>query len=154
MRNSVLILLFISMFFTSCDSNKIYEENFAVADNGWKADDIKTFEIEIEDTISALNLYINLRTSTDYPYSNIYLFLYSEYPDGYSDKDTLEIILAEPSGKWFGESSGTVVENRILISQGGRFATKGKYVFKLEHGMREEVLPEIIDVGMRVELMQ
>jgi gliding motility-associated lipoprotein GldH len=149
-----LILLFLLAFVYSCDSNRIYEENLAVDEEGWRADDIKTFQFEIEDTISALNLYINLRTSTDYQYSNIYLFLYSEYADGYADKDTLEFILAEPDGRWLGESSGTVVENKIVISSGGRFATKGTYTFKLEQAMREEVLPEVLDVGFRVELKE
>lgn len=148
---SIVMLVMLSL---SCDSNKIYEENFAVENNEWKHSDIKTFEFEIDDTLSPLNLFINLRTTTDYQYSNIYLFLHSEYPDGYSDKDTLEFILAEPNGKWLGESSGTVVENQVLISRGGRFMHKGTYIFKLEHAMREEVLSEIIDVGFRVELME
>lgn len=137
----------------SCDSSMLYDQQFSVAEDGWHSDDVKTFEFDIEDTLSPLDLYINVRTSTDYPYSNIYLFLYSEYPDGYSDKDTLEFILAESNGKWLGESSGTVVENKMLISRGGRFAAAGKYVFKLEHGMRESVLPEVLDVGFRLELM-
>lgn len=149
------IILSSVLFFVvvSCDSNQLYEENFSVDDDGWHQDDIKTFEFDITDTISPLNLYINIRTSTDYAFSNLFMFLYSDYPDGYSDKDTLEFILAEPSGKWLGESSGTVVENKILIFKGGRFTTPGTYKFQLEHGMRPPVLPEIIDVGFRVELM-
>lgn len=148
----ILFVFVLGLTVISCDSNRIYEENFAVDDEGWKAEDVKTFQFDIEDTLSALNLFINLRTSTDYKYSNIYVFLYSEYPDGYSDKDTLEFILAEPDGRWLGESSGTVVENKVLISQ-GRFTHKGTYTFKLEHAMRDEVLAEVIDVGFRVELM-
>ena len=151
---SKIFLIAIVMLIFSCDSNKLYEENLTVDKDGWHADDVKTFEFEIEDTLSPLNLYINLRTTTDYPFSNLYLFLYSSYPDGYRDKDTLEFILAEPSGKWLGENSGTVVENKIMIFKGGRFTKQGTYQFKLEHGMREKILPEILDVGFRVELME
>ncbi|MFT4601626.1 MAG: gliding motility-associated lipoprotein GldH, partial [Arenicella sp.] len=67
--------------------------------------------------------------------------------------DTIEYILAAPNGEWYGESSGTVVENKMLISRGGRFATAGKYIFKIEHAMREEILPEVLDVGFTVDLM-
>lgn len=148
-----LSVLFASML-VSCDSNKLYEENLAVDEDGWHHDDIKTFEFDITDTISPLNLYINVRTSTDYAFSNLFMFLHSDYPNGYSDKDTLEFILAEPSGKWLGESSGTVVENQIMIFKGGRFTTQGTYKFQLEHAMRQKVLPEILDVGFRVELME
>lgn len=134
----------------SCDSNRIYEENIPVENNVWMKEDVKTFQFEIVDTMSALDLYINVRTTTDYPYSNLYLYLYSDYPNGYTDKDTLEFILAQQDGKWLGESSGTVVENQILISRGGRFPAAGTYTFKMEHAMRDEALPEIIDVGFRV----
>lgn len=151
--NKFLFVISLLFVLVSCDSNKLYEENMAVAGDGWHHDDIKTFEFEITDTISPLNLYINVRTSTDYAFSNLFMFLHSNYPDGYSDKDTLEFVLADPSGEWLGESSGTVVENKILIFKGGRFTTPGTYKFQLEHGMRQEVLPEILDVGFRVELM-
>ena len=99
-----------------------------------------------------MNLWINFRTSTDYPYSNLFIFLHSKYPDGWEGKDTLQFILAKPNGEWEGESSGTVVENKFLVSQGA-FRKSGTYEFRIEHAMREDVLPEIIDVGFRVELM-
>lgn len=156
LKNFRQIIFFGAMILlaTSCDSNRIYEENFTVENNTWLADDIKTFEFEITDTMSALDLYVNVRTTTDYPYSNLYVFLYSDYPNGYTDKDTLEFILAQQDGKWLGESSGTVVENQILISRGGRFPTAGKYSFKIQHAMREDALAEIIDVGFRVALTE
>lgn len=147
-------LLLLLTLLPSCDSNRIYEENIPVEKNTWHADDIKTFAFDITDTTSGLDLYINLRTTTDYPYSNLFIFLYSHYPNGYTDKDTLEFILAQPDGKWLGESSGTVVENQILISRGGRFPVAGKYTFKIQQAMREEELGEIIDVGFRVAYME
>lgn len=153
-RLSLLSVFCVALCFTSCDSNRIYEENFSVENNVWNYEDVKTFSFEITDTLSPLDLFINVRTTTDYAYSNLYLFLYSEYPNGYTDKDTLEFILAEPDGKWLGENSGTVVENQILISRGNRFSFSGKYTFKIQHAMREENLPEIIDVGFRVALME
>ena len=150
----VTFLLLAALVVSSCDSNRIYEENIAVENNVWKADDIKTFSFDIVDTVSALDLFVNIRTTTDYPYNNLYVFLYSEYPNGYTDKDTLEFILAELDGKWLGESSGTVVENQILISRGGRFQASGKYTFKIQQAMREKELAEIIDVGFRVAYME
>lgn len=148
-----LLLLGFLIVLVSCDNNRIYEEHVAVDSEGWHADDIKTFSFDIDDTLSPMNLWINFRTSTDYPYSNLFIFLYSEYPDGYESKDTLQFILARPNGEWEGESSGTVVENKFLVSQGA-FRKSGSYIFKIQHAMRDELLPEILDVGFRVELMK
>lgn len=151
--NSILFLC-LAWVLNSCDSNRVYEENFSVENNVWNYEDVKTFSFDITDTLSPLDLYVNIRTTSDYQYSNLYVYLYSAYPNGYSDKDTLEFILAEQDGKWLGESSGTVIENQILISRGGRFPYSGKYTFKIQHAMREQDLPEIIDIGFRVALME
>ena len=138
----------------SCDNNMIYDENIAVGDNVWTFDDIKTFEFDVSDTISPVNIFVNLRTTTEYQYSNIYVFLYSEYPNGATNKDTLEFLLAKPDGEWYGDNTGTIVEFKGLIATGGRFSTAGKYRFQIQHAMREKELPEVIDVGMRVEIME
>lgn len=151
---NILVGLFIVVSLNSCDTSQVFDESQLVENQIWKSDDIKTFSFDITDTLSALNIYVNLRTTTEYPYSNIYVFLYSVYPNGTSNKDTLEFLLAKPDGKWLGENSGTVVEFKGLIASGGRFSTAGAYEFQLQHAMREKELPEIIDVGMRVETME
>lgn len=154
MHSVIGLLILVAGFVTSCDSNRVYEENFSIENSTWHKDDVKEFAFDITDTLSPLDLFVNIRTTSDYPYSNLHLFLYSEYPNGYSDKDTLEFLLAEPNGKWLGEHSGTVVEFRIMIAHGGVFSTPGKYVFKIQHAMREDELPEILDVGFRVALTE
>lgn len=152
-KSSQIILLSAIMFLAvSCDPGLVYEENIAIEDASWHKDDIKSFSFEVTDTVSPLDLYVNIRTTNDYPYSNLYLFLYSEYPDGYTDKDTLDFILAYPDGKWIGENSGTIIENQVLISRGGRFAKEGTYTFEIQHAMRDEFLPEVTDIGFRVAI--
>lgn len=148
----VVMIALLSHF--GCDSNQVFDENQAIDNQVWKSDDIKTFAFEVTDTLSPLNIYVNLRTTTEYPYSNIYVFLYSVYPNGSTNKDTLEFLLAKPDGQWLGDNSGTVVEFKGLIASGGRFSKAGRYEFQLQHAMREVDLPEIIDIGMRVETME
>ena len=72
--NKFIVLMFVTVLLAACDSNKIYEENHTVDSDGWHNDDIKSFEFEIEDTISPLSLFVNVRTTTDYKYSNLYVF--------------------------------------------------------------------------------
>ena len=128
----------------------IYENNQGFENNTWVYDDPKTFSFDIKDSSVFINLFINLRITTDYPYSNIYMFLHSDYPNGYTDIDTLEFFLADKDGYWLGDNSGTVVENSALISR-GNFPVSGTYTFKLEQAMRNDSLPEVLDVGIRIE---
>ncbi len=147
------ILFLFAIAISSCDPNRIFEENQSVENNTWKYEDVKTFSFDIQDTTSQVNIYVNLRTTTDYPYNNIYMYLYSEYPGGISLKDTLQFLLAEPDGKWLGENSGTVIEFKSLVSSGGQFTRSGTYTFRLQQAMEENDLTEIVDVGMRIEKM-
>lgn len=150
----ILSILVGAFLMASCSGNAVYEESKSIADNLWDSEDIKTFSYEAEDTISPMAIFVNLRTTVDYQYSNIYVFLYSEFPNGTTDKDTLEFLLAENDGKWRGENSGTIVEFSGLIAAGGRFSTQGTYTFQIQHAMREKQLPEVIDVGMRIETIE
>lgn len=154
MKRKIRLLLFslLSLIIISCDNHVLYEENKTFENNIWVYEDAKTFEFEIVDSLMPVKLFINLRNTTDYPYSNIYMFLHSSYPNGYTDIDTLEFFLADPKGTWLGDNSGTVVENRALISK-GVFPTPGTYKFILEQAMRNDSLPELLDIGVRLELM-
>ncbi|MDX1348639.1 MAG: gliding motility lipoprotein GldH [Putridiphycobacter sp.] len=151
-RVSYITVLCLIAGLTSCDDAMIYEKNVGFENNTWVYEDPKTFSFEITDSLLPVKLSINLRTTTNYPYSNIYMFLHSNYPNGYHDIDTLEFFLADPRGNWLGDNSGTVVENRAVISK-GVFPTTGTYHFMIEQAMRNDSLPEIIDLGLRVEVL-
>lgn len=148
---SLMCLIFIGILM-GCDDAVVYENNQSFTDNTWVYDDPKTFSFEIKDSLMPIKLSVNLRTTTSYAYSNIYMFMHSNYPNGYSDIDTLEFFLADPKGNWLGDNSGTVVENRAMLSK-GTFPTTGIYTFKLEQAMRNDSLSEILDVGIRVEMI-
>lgn len=153
MRKKInLFVVFFSLIvgFTSCESDLIFEDNQSFEDNTWTYDDVKTFSFDIKDSITSARVYLNLRTTLDYQYSNIYMYLHINYPNGYSDIDTLEFFLAQPNGKWLGEVSGTVVENQALIAQ-GVFNDPGTYTYKIEQAMYNDALEEVLDVGIKVE---
>jgi len=151
--NVFVILFILCVGFTSCDSTDlIYEDNQGFENNTWAYDDVKEFKFTIPDSITPAKIFLNLRTTLDYQYSNIYMYLHIAYPNGFTDVDTLEFFLAQPNGKWLGEVSGTVVENQALIAQ-GIFNDPGEYTYKIEQAMYNDALDEIIDVGIRVEYM-
>ncbi|MFK8037521.1 MAG: gliding motility lipoprotein GldH [Crocinitomicaceae bacterium] len=153
MKRKIRLILLVIIFtglLVACDDSVVYENNQSFTNNTWVYEDAKTFSFEISDSLIPVKLSVNLRTTTNYPYSNIYMFMHSDYPNGYKDIDTLEFFLADPEGNWLGDNSGTVVENRAMLSK-GLFPSTGIYTFKLEQAMRNDSLPEVLDVGMRVE---
>ncbi len=139
-----LILLY------SCNLNSIYNESIAIDEKGWCKDDLARFEVSIDDTIQTYDFYINIRNTTDYLYSNLYVFLNTKFPNNNMSRDTIEFVLADIEGRWLGKGWGAIKENSILISRNMRFPLKGNYEFKIQQAMRVDTLTGISDVGIRV----
>lgn len=145
-----LLWLLVILVFTSCDSTVIYEQNQAIDNATWKASEKVQFEFEMKDTTTLHNFYINLRNGENYPFSNIYVFVEMEFPNGKKSIDTVECYLADPTGKWIGSGTGSIYDNRFLYQHGKQFPLSGRYKVNIQQGMRVEELTGIYDVGFRV----
>lgn len=117
----------------------------------WNRKNKISFFVNVIDTVTPHNFYINVRNASDYPFSNLFLFMETRYPQSTYSKDTLECVLADVSGKWLGDGSGDIWDNQILFKRNFKFKRKGLHVFTLEQAMRLENLPQILDVGIRIE---
>jgi gliding motility-associated lipoprotein GldH len=144
-------LFFLVLLFTGCDPSRVFDDNKTLSSEGWDRADKANFTVNITDTISAHNVYINVRNADGYPYSNLYLFIHTQFPDGRKFTDTLECVLADQNGKWLGNGLGDIYDNQILFKRNVRFSKSGNYTFALEQAMRLQKLPLIMDVGMRIE---
>jgi len=149
--NKYLVLLSVAFVLFSCDRFRIYEKNNEIIGNAWKSSDIMTYNVDITDTGKPYNLYINIRNSGMYSYSNLYLFIKTRFPDSTYFLDTVECVLADETGKWLGKGTGNVIFNRIPYKMNFRFPQKGNYAFYIEQGMRVTELSDIMDVGLRIE---
>jgi gliding motility-associated lipoprotein GldH len=150
-RHLLVLIIPLLGFLTSCDKKRIYEENKEINNYLWDVKDVKSFELNVTDTVTPNNFYINVRNSDGYPYSNLYLFIKTIFPNGRFSHDTLECILANDEGRWLGRGLGDIWDHQIPFKKAKRFPFRGKYTFQLEQGMRTAKLPMIMDVGIRVE---
>jgi gliding motility-associated lipoprotein GldH len=129
----------------------VFEENTAIKNNKWNIKQVVKYSVNIQDTVSKHNLYINIRNGGAYEYSNLYLFIRTRLPNKKIITDTLECILADNQGRWLGRGTGQVLDNRIPFKKNVQFKDTGNYIFEIEQAMRLEELPEIYDVGLRIE---
>lgn len=137
--------------FVACDSSRVYEKNTEIPEYLWDKNNKIRFDVDIQDTVSSHNVYINIRNASNYQYNNLFLFVLTRSPKGDVVKDTVELTLADAKGKWLGEGLGDIWDNQILYKYNVRFPFKGVYTFQLEQAMRHEKLPYIMDAGIRVE---
>lgn len=143
--------IFLIIGIVSCDRKRVFEAYKTLDDNGWNKDSVVIFDVALSDTIKNHNLYVNIRNKGTYPYSNLWLFLSVGSPDGKMVTDTVEFSLAEASGRWKGSGIGDLHDNQILYKSSVYFPHKGNYTFHIKQGMRDNVLPGIRDIGIRIE---
>ena len=146
---SILSLVLLGILTLSCDRGVIYDE-YVGTDGGWKWQDAKEFKVEVSDTLSLHNIYVQVRHSVEYPLSNLYMFVHVKGPTGQHRKDTVNMILAEPGGEWTGRGTGKLRELQLLFRKQTQFRLPGTYTFTLEQAMRNPTLP-VTDLGIRIE---
>lgn len=152
LRNLLNLSLFLGLFsLTSCDDKLIFEENHGLDGMNWKTSEPITFQVDIQDTLQACNFYFNLRHGEDYPFSNIFVFMKTTFPNGEAARDTMEFTLQQSDGRWIGSGLGDLRDNQILFKQNLRFPLRGMYTFSLEQAMRQDELPHVSEVGLRIE---
>ena len=151
MRFRLLIAFCGLLALLSCDPGRVYEKNIKIPDGIWHKDNKVSFEVFIDDTVSAHNLYVNVRNTSLYPFSNLFLFIETTAPSGHTIRDTVEVILADNSGKWLGSGLGDMWDLQQAYKQNVRFAQRGKYFFEYQQAMRMDRLPFILDTGLRIE---
>ena len=133
----------------------LFQDSQPVPNKNWEIGSNITFDVEVKDTMTGYDFYIDLRNEATYPYANIYMFVNTTFPSGKSAKDTVECILADRTGRWLGSSGlGDVIDNHILFKENIRFPNSGTYSFEFEQGMRNEALPAILDVGISLEKLK
>lgn len=151
LKNPITIVL-IALLLLSCDSNKVFDQYIEVENSTWKKENVAKFTVNITDTTNAHNLYINIRNKGSYAFSNLYLFVKIEGPDGNFSLDTVNCTLADKGGKWLGKGIGDLWDVKVPYIGGFKFAKSGDYQFSFEQAMRvENGLEGITDVGLRIE---
>ncbi|MDR2914753.1 MAG: gliding motility lipoprotein GldH [Tannerella sp.] len=139
-----------SCFFFSCSKDTVYNEFQPVQQNVWDKHSEYFFNFEINDNSLPYNISLQLRNSDIYPYQNLWILFNELQPSEVFIKDTIEFMLADDFGKWTGNGI-TLFQNQIPIRKNYHFPDTGKYTISIQHGMRDDKLKGIEDIGLLIE---
>ncbi|NAS31692.1 gliding motility lipoprotein GldH [Flavobacteriaceae bacterium R38] len=145
------------ILFISCDSKGVFSEYKSVA-NDWKKNEKIEFSFPAPDTTKAYNMFINVRNDKTYEFSNLFLIVHMNFPDGKIISDTIEYEMAKPNGEWLGKGFTSLKESKLWYKENVTFPNSGTYNVQIEHAMRIngrvegiESLKGIKDVGVKLE---
>ena len=153
MRFYYLTGLFLILLFSSCDSNRVYEDTANFEKAYWLADSIKTFEFNIPDNNQGYNIQLSARNGRDYPHHNIYVqYGILDSTMTRLDEELRNFQLFHPkSGYPYGKGSGNIYENEFDLLSSYEFPYSGKFFISVQQYMRYDSLPEIYSIGLRIE---
>lgn len=149
---SFLFVVLLATVLASCrDQYAIVDTNIELDKHNWSYSEKVRIPFTIEAADKPCNLYLNLRHTSDYKYSNIFLLIHITGPDGKRSTERKEFKLALPDGEWLGSGSGNLYSYQILFREEYKFPLNGKYIIELEQNMRDNPLDYITDAGIRIE---
>lgn len=146
-----VLYIVIAFLLVSCGRNTLYDESVVIPGAKWDNENIPYFDVTVDDTLSNYAFYLNIRHLENYSYSNLYVFMHTEFPNGNVTHDTIECTLALPDGRWLGKGSGTMRSAKVVLNPALRFPLSGTYHFEIEQAMRQKELRGITDIGICFE---
>ena len=155
LKNRFQIIVTAAILFfaaVSCNQSGYYESYNHIPNAKWHQDSIQTFSFVIDSTTESrlFDIAFNVRNTAAYPYQNLWLFLDFEKPDSTVVRDSVNIMLCAPSGKWYGTGIGDLYDNQYPYQQAFAMQDTGRYSLRIQHGMRTSNgrLKGINDVGV------
>ena len=145
MKRIIPLILLTCLAFTSCKKNNVLYSQFqSIPSANWHMDSIAHFDYTIADTSITYAMRIYIRHNDRYPYQNIWLYA------GDEQRDSINIYLADDRGKWYGDTHNGFIEVPINFGEHLHFRDTGTYHLAIQHGMRDEYLSGVTDVGMEL----
>lgn len=148
-----LLVFFLGLIFTACDSNRVYENTIDFNKAYWLSDSVKSFDINIPKANTDYNILFNIRNGVEYPHRNVYIYYtISDSTNNVLDEELRDFQLFHAkSGYPFGNGSGNIREHNFDLLMGYEFPYEGKYKISFEQYMRYDSLPQVFSIGIRVE---
>ncbi len=151
MRIKANLLLFsLGFILFGCSEPPYFEEYKSFEAQVWAEDEPVEFEVMVEDTTAFYDLNLHLRHAHDYPYRNMYTFITLVFPNQKTMRDTLNIWMSDPAGRWYGEGISSVKNLGVRYKEKVQFPLKGKYIFEVKQGMRDEYLKGLENLGLEI----
>lgn len=149
--HKIIGVSFVLFFLFSC-KNSAEEVVMNNLNGKWNKKSEQKFDFKIADAQTPKNIIFVVRNNNDYPYSNIRLIVnFLNQKTKQKSTDTLNYILAQPNGAWIGKGFGDTKETLFQYKLNYKFPENGTYSIGIIQAMRNDNLPGIEDIGVKIE---
>lgn len=152
-RNSMRMLsamLCLGLFLSSCIDKCIYDHYEHTTVGGWEKNDALTFDIPSLKESGRYSMSLGLRTSEAYPFQNLSLVVeQTSFPAKKKTVDVVNCNIADRQGTMLGNGI-TLYQYTMPIRK--KFHMRGDSLhITVRHNMKREILPGIVDIGIKID---
>lgn len=137
----MVVIVALSSLLVACSGPVVSSDWQSVDRMGWHQDSVLTLHYSVPDTMALYRMLLYVRHTEQYPYQNMWLFL---------DQDTVEFFLADDRGLWLGNGKNGLIEMPVLLGE-DLLIGSGNHTVSVRHGMRNDYLRGVSDVGIVIE---
>ena len=149
MKN-ILVLLGLFLL-VGCGPSYFFEQKKDIPNGVWTWRDSLDFVFEIKDTTAIYNLYLDVKAKDSYPNENIYLKLFTGFPDGHRLEYTRSFNVFDTKGALIGKRSGSAATQQFVLQENAFFSTPGSYKITVQQFLRLDSIEGIESIGLAVQ---
>ena len=132
---------------TACMSDRYPYTSFTpLGPDGWVYGDTLTFDVLLPDSTAHGDLLLDVTHDNSYPYSNLWLEITHHADSATSGRDTVEITLCDPVGKWYGRGIEGLYQLETPLKEGIRLTDSTSIIIR--HIMRVDTLRGLSRIGL------
>lgn len=132
-----------------CGPEIVFEEKKEL--NGtWNYHDIQTFQFDINDTLPAHDIILQVEHQADFPFQNIYTKVKTVFPDQKTAEHLVSLNLADVNNFWVGECDQKTCTAKLMLSENIYFNKTGKYLISIEQYGRKDSLVGVESLTFKV----
>ncbi|MCP4125135.1 MAG: gliding motility lipoprotein GldH [Bacteroidetes bacterium] len=144
-----LAVMFVWLF-TACDQEVTYAESQVIDKEGWLAGDTLTLSPSIASIDGTFDVYLWVRHTKEYDYSNIWLKVISDPMLTHDSTYMLEIPVADKMGRWLGHCTQSLCTVRVRLKDQFRFQEASAFKVDVLQYMRQDNLKDVRNIGMEI----
>ena len=151
MKGKIALFLFVCLAgLTGCTDHALLDENQPIKNSTWSNKQVREFTATVKDADIPYHVYLNIRNSMEYSFSNLSVLLRQISPDKTTKTYRVKVVMADKEGLWIGKGAGNLYAQQVRFLKNHHFPDTGVYTFRIEHNMRLDPLMGITDIGLRV----
>lgn len=148
-KRTLFGFLIVTLTLSSCLQNIVFEKSISL-DGPWGYNDLLSYSFSVDDTTSLYSLWLDVSHSTTFAFQNMYIKIYTSFPEGTEKSDIVSLELANKNGLWNGRCRGENCLIHIPLQDKTYFQIPGNYGIRLEQFMRQDDLPGIHALKLRL----